>query len=109
MKEWNEGDSAVYPALICVFLVGWRRWNSLTSSSACTLSASSHWLSELGYPSHLTRYCSLRPCGVHLHVRLSVGTAQSQFVKRETPLVRVRSKSCQETVRFKNTKLGSLC
>src|ERR1700761_6900971 len=50
----------VVACLICVIAFGRLPLNSLIASSAVSCSASSHWLSESGYPTHLTRYCTLR-------------------------------------------------
>jgi hypothetical protein len=46
--------------LICVSAPGFEALNSRTLSSANTSSLSTHMLSESGYPSHLTKYCSRR-------------------------------------------------
>ena len=51
----------VRPAFKCISLLGFAHLNSQMASSAFSWSQSSHWLSESGYPAHLTRYCSLRP------------------------------------------------
>jgi hypothetical protein len=44
--------------LICVSASGFEVLNSCILSSANTSSLSTHMLSESGYPSHLTKYCS---------------------------------------------------
>src|SRR5580692_6353774 len=62
--EWLERDSPVCSRLKCVSLVGLRRWNWRTNSSADTFRLSSHWLSASGYPFHLIKYCNLRPLPV---------------------------------------------
>ena len=56
-------------ALICVIAVGRRLLNISSASSACMSSQFTHWLSESGYPFHLTRYCTLRPLPWRLESR----------------------------------------
>src|SRR6266702_328413 len=62
--EWSEGgmrDLLVLFPLICVSVAGFRLLNSLIASGAWTFHASTHSLSESGYPFHLIRYCFFRP------------------------------------------------
>ena len=46
--------------LIYVMAFGRLFLNSLMASLAISCSVSSHWLSELGYLTHLTKYCTRR-------------------------------------------------
>src|SRR6202012_4722909 len=63
MGDVDEGDGddiASGGPLICTFLLGYRSLNSHMASSADMSSLSIHWLSESGYPFHLTKYWSRR-------------------------------------------------
>src|SRR6266702_6423428 len=57
--EGGIGNSLVLPFLICVSAVGFQFLNSLIALGAWTSCASTHSLSESGYPFHLIRYCFL--------------------------------------------------
>src|SRR6266702_5230741 len=60
-REGGMGNSLVSPFLICVHAVEFQFLNSLIASGAWTFRASTHSLSESGYPFHLIRYCFFHP------------------------------------------------
>ena len=68
--EWSSLDMrgellsssvSMTPLLICVITSGFFFLKSASASSACKSSQSTHWLSDSGYPFHLTKYCTLHP------------------------------------------------
>src|SRR6266702_1962566 len=58
-EEWGILFWAFRPLLLCGTMAEFDSSNSLIASSA-NMSLLTHWLSELGYPFHFTRYCNLR-------------------------------------------------
>ena len=69
-EEWSSLDmgdllsspASIPSAFMCDTAAGFFFLNSAITSSACKSSQSTHWFSDSGYPFHLTRYCTLRPC-----------------------------------------------
>ena len=69
VAEWSSldmGDVLSDPALLpsafmCEIAAGFFFLKSAILSSVCKSSQSTHWFSDMGYPFHLTRYCTLRP------------------------------------------------
>ena len=68
--------------LICEMAPGFRFRNFASASSACISSQLTHWLSEEGYPFHLTRYWTLRPRPYVLESKISSTSYSS------SPLIR---------------------
>ena len=62
MGNWLLPSSiSTIPSFMCDIVSGFFFLKSAITSSACKSSQSTCWLSDSGYPFHLTRYCILRP------------------------------------------------
>ena len=64
LDMWNRllpSSVSTTPSFMCDIASGFFFLKSAIASSACKSFQLTHWLSDSGYPFHLTRYCTLRP------------------------------------------------
>ena len=77
----GDGSCSVSsPLLICEMASGLCSLNFASASSACMSSQLTHWLSEEGYPFHLTRYWTLCPQPCFLESKISSTSYSSCYV-----------------------------